>query len=477
MNVLIIESIANRPHLETSGEIAMVLKKKKHSVHYAWVGKNLPWTEWEIPLIFKFFGYKIENRVNKFLFLLKNKGIKILNVKDININRYKVIYRWSKNFNGNLKDLYHYKYKNYKLGKGVVSSLISYYKDNNFDPRKNKKKVSNLLFSSAIILERAELLIKNKVYNKIITCNGRFANSYPIVLLAKKFKTKLLRHERGSDFNMYEIYDDDIHDYGYIRRRIKQYWKKKSLNAIKIANSYFTNRVEKKIIGRDIGVSFVKLQKKNFLSIKKNKNEKLLVFYTASDYEYSSFTHDYNQEVAFNKFLKIALKIKNTKIVIRVHPQRHNQNNYEDLKWRKYASEKVLVIDSKDKTDSYELMRIADVIITYSSNIILETAYWGKKSISLGDNMMYSDCKSIITVKNYSKLKKIITSNSFLVGRNKKKYCYPVAYYFQTFGKKFRYYKAQNFYEGYFLGEVLDWKPKIIIILKKLLKSILKLKM
>jgi hypothetical protein len=122
-------------------------------------------------------------------------------------------------------------------------------------------------------------------------------------------------------------------------------------------------------------------------------------------------------------------------------------------------------------------MRIADVIITYSSNIILETAYWGKRSISLGDNMMYSDCKSIITVKNYSKLKKIITSNSFLAGRNKKKYCYPVAYYFQTFGKKFRYYKAQNFYEGYFLGEVLDWKPTIIIILKKLLKLILKLKM
>ena len=67
MSTLIIESIANRPHLEISGEIALEYKRKGVSPDYAWIGSELGWTEWHEPKILSFFGIKIENRVKNLL--------------------------------------------------------------------------------------------------------------------------------------------------------------------------------------------------------------------------------------------------------------------------------------------------------------------------------------------------------------------------------------------------------------------------
>ena len=187
---------------------------------------------------------------------------------------------------------------------------------------------------------------------------------------------------------------------------------KKSKNFLKISKSYFNNRIEGKPIAFERGYSYRKNQIKNYTKYKKTENENLIVFYTTQDYENSAIANDLNQEKYFKEFLKIVLRLKKTNIIVRVHPQRHSKNNFETQKWLKYESKRVKVIGAEDKTDSYKLMELADVIVSYSSNILVEAAYWGKKSISLSKNTRFTNCKSVITIKNFSELSSILSKKN-----------------------------------------------------------------
>ena len=103
MKILIIESIAATPHLETAGEIALNLNKKNHDVTFAWIGHELPWNDWQLGIIAKIFGGSYEKKVKKFKKIISRKGIKI-EKSNISIDLDK-IYNWSKKFNGNLYEL------------------------------------------------------------------------------------------------------------------------------------------------------------------------------------------------------------------------------------------------------------------------------------------------------------------------------------------------------------------------------------
>ena len=100
MKILVIETIAATPHLETAGEIALRLKQKKHNVSFAWVGFNLPWNDWELSLKAKALGGSFENKVHEFSKIIAKKDIKVERVSSP--NNYDKIYKWSNNFNGNL---------------------------------------------------------------------------------------------------------------------------------------------------------------------------------------------------------------------------------------------------------------------------------------------------------------------------------------------------------------------------------------
>ena len=466
MKVLIVETNPVKPHLETAAELAFRFSEnKRNSVKFAWLGDGLPWSEWQIPNFLKVIGLSYINRIKIFEEILSDNNIDIIDSKKFVINNITPINNWSTSFNGKIKDLINFKYKNFALGKGVASSLISYYRDENLNLSKIKC-VSSLLLSSALILERCVKLFKLEKPDCIITFNSRFATSLPIILAAKNFGIKILRHERGSDFKKFEIFKKDIHNYDYIANEVYRYWNNAPKNKRNlIATNYFHKRRNNKPIGINVGFLYTKLQKKNFIDYKKKK--RLIVYYTSTDYEQIAINNNFDQEKKFNILYSVISKMKDTDLIIRVHPDLYGKNYIEDKKWEKYSSSNTKVIFSNDKTDTYKLMDIADIVVSFSSNIVIESVFWGKNTVSLSDGMLFSKANLCVFPKNFSEYKKIFAENFIFKKVNKNK-ALPFGYYFESFGKEFKYYKPKNYYDGLLLGRKTDWKPKIIVLLEYL---------
>jgi hypothetical protein len=127
MKIIFAETVLSKPHLETSGEIALRFKENKNNiVKFAYLGRNLLWNDWQLPLFLKCLGLSYNKRISAFNEILIKNGVEILNDdKFDNFNKNKIL-NWSKRFKGDLNDLKFLKYKNILIGKSILSSLISF---------------------------------------------------------------------------------------------------------------------------------------------------------------------------------------------------------------------------------------------------------------------------------------------------------------------------------------------------------------
>lgn len=469
MKILIIESVAATPHIETSGEIALRLKEQGHDVNFNWVGFDLPWTDWDLSPVAKMIGGSYEKKINKFSKILIEKNITV-DKFDFPINQNKIS-KWAKNFNGNIKNLKKYRYDNYILGASVASSLISKYQNVNINLNDKLDKVYSLLYSSALVYERSKFAIKKINPEKIYTFNNRFATTYPIICSAKKLKKEISIHERGSDINKFEIYDRDAHDIKLIKRKINYYWNKnKNKNKISLAHKYFQNKKLNKNYENKNIVNFTKNQIKDLIP-KLPNNKRIVTFFTSRDYEKASLVdQEFDQLKAFKEFKKIIQNYKDIHLVIRVHPSTKKIASDDDLEWLKFKDKNTTVIHSIEKIDSYALMFRSDIVTTYTSSMIVEASYFNKPTIAIG-NFWWSGKGIVNEPKTSDELKKLLKENYKYKKRNLLE-CLKVANYILNYGTGYKYYSPITQQKGFFLGEILSWKPKYIRILEDILNFI-----
>lgn len=457
MKYLFLETIYNSPHIETSAEIALDLNKKKNDIFFSWIGNNLSWSDWTLSIGKKILGASIEKKISLIEGILIRNKINLVGLQTKEDLKLKKIKTWASNFSGNLSSLKRYSYKRQNLGLGVCSSLISFLHQSNFDTKKYNKLIYKSLVSSAIIFERSLELIKKTKPDYVVTFNSRFATSLPIVLAAKKEKIKVLRHERGSDFNKYEVFEEDIHNLSYRANNVKSYWKsEKNLKKKQIiAKKYFINRRKGIPLSWDLKKNHALNQLPGYVPPIKKKIR--VIFYTASEDEHESTKYQLtnliweSQNTALKKLIKALNLLKNFELFIRVHPISDKRKSLDDhIKWKKYDNGKNIHVVSHDSPiNSYELLDSAQLIVTYGGNIAIEAVYWGKNVITLR-NAIYSKEKFIFEPKNFKELSNYIKKLKFLRKPINKSKAIPFAYYFMVYGRKFKHFKCRSFDDCYY---------------------------
>jgi hypothetical protein len=473
MKYLIIESFPSTPHLETSIEIAINLKKKGNDVYFFWVGYDLPWTDWELPLYKKILLFSYEKKIEKAIQYLKSNSITILKNPDLEKNIQKKINLFIKKIKikDNLK-LLKYK-KKIPIGLGVYSSLISKYHTINLE---NLGSIAIKAAKSAcLVYERSDKIIKSIMPGIVITFNNRFAISKPIHEAAKLNKVKIFTHERGSTLKKYEIFKGDIFNNNFLEKYIKEYWNKEKNLAKKkkIAKKYFYLIKKKKYFKR-VGFNYDEFDKVKFPSINKKK---IITYLCTTDYEHQAISNKIdrfyinkkwsNQFETIMSIIKIIKNDFNIFFIIKAHPNFYRSKMLEN-KLKKIDSENIKYLSSTSNVDSINLIENSDLIFTFGSSLELYSAYCGKKVFSFFKSWWYK-FNIVIYPRNNLHLQKIIYSKKeFFDNLERRKNLFKISYYLMTFGEKFKLFTPTGFSRGFFSNKSINhYGPILNFIIKK----------
>ncbi|PIP92414.1 MAG: hypothetical protein COW00_00805 [Bdellovibrio sp. CG12_big_fil_rev_8_21_14_0_65_39_13] len=471
MKILILETVALKPHLETSGEIAISYSENGHDVTWSWLGYQLPWTDWDIPLITKLFGSKLKKRIINFQLLLKTKNISIDQADEKSIKIDCKSFKHLNSFSGSLNDLKCFEINGVPIGIGVASSLISYFGDSNFNPVKHRRITRKSLISSYLVYLRALSLIEKYKPDEVITFNGRFATPRAIVLAAQKHNMKILRHERGSSYMRYEVFDENIHDFNYISRRVIEFWEKSTSDHRERSGHEFFIRKR-----RGDGIawhSLVSEQKRGFFP-DKVVGKKRIVYFSSSEDEFAAIA-DITSSGAWNDQVRVIRTLAdacnhlgNFELIIRVHPNVATKSKQSQLKWNNLVVPNALLIKSVDTTDSYALLDSCDFVATFGSTIGLEAVYWGKPLLLFGP-APYSNSVIAFEPRTIEDIINFLKTDLLLFDFNMRKMlCLPYGYYYLCHGTLYKNYSPKSLSQGRFLDQELTWKSGAIIFFEKL---------
>ena len=102
--------------------------------------------------------------------------------------------------------------------------------------------------------------------------------------------------------------------------------------------------------------------------------------------------------------ITVIKKLKNYLLIIRVHPSFKN-SNFENSFWSKYESNKIILVKSQSKINSFDLMKKSDFVITYGSTLAVHAAYNNIPSITLRKHAF--SCSNVLiepkNKKNYTR--------------------------------------------------------------------------
>jgi hypothetical protein len=331
------------------------------------------------------------------------------------------------------------------------------------------RRVRKCLASALTVYLRAERIIRKVKPDLLITFNGRFATSRPIIEAAKHLNIPVFRHERGCDFKKYEIFSDAIHNFDYIEQRIINSWKQAELGIREtIGHQFYLRRRN----GDGIGwYTFTDRQIKGYVP-KRLPNKRRIVYFSSSDDEFASVADAYkpgpwpNQMAAIQDLILAYRNFHDLELIIRVHPHLLKKSAISRKIWSNFDCLDIKVIGPDEKIDSYALIDSADIVVSYGSTIGMEAAYWGKPSIVLGP-CAYRNFNAVLTPSNSIEIKSLISFSAQLQMPNRAN-CLPYGHYFLTYGRKFCYYKPESLSEGRFLGRRLGWDPWFIYMMRRI---------
>ena len=475
MKYLIIETVAVQPHLETSGEIALLKQDDKHDVSYLWLGDNLAWDDWALSRKYSLFGLSLDRRKRRFFEILTERHVNVLDDVHLSEVADKNCKHWAGQFTGTLAELKLLNYGEANLGMGVASSFISQKQDSLLDTAKYLPEIQRSLYTAAIIFEKARQAIISVQPDVVISFNGRFATTRPIFEAAKVEGIKSLRHERGATFKQFELFERPIHDFEYRENLINDYWTNSlSPNKKDIARNFYALKRQ----GDGIGWrSFVSNQKSGHIPLK-NEGKRRIVYFSSSDDEFAAISDvtvqsEFGPQLeAAKRVIDLCAQIDDVELICRIHPNIAMKSAVQRARWHRLKGPNMTLIRAETKVDSYALLDSADVVITYGSAIGIEAAFWGKPSILLGPSA-YRHSGAVYVPDNQKQLEDMLRNSDGLVPLEEGK-SLPYGFYYLTFGIDHKFYQPETLFEGRFCEEDLHWAPRWLRILKFYIKKLLK---
>jgi hypothetical protein len=452
--ILFIEAINLSPHIETSMELVDLELKKGNKVYYYFIGhalKNPP--VWGITIKRNWWNafFLPENRAARLVrpTYFKNSRRLPLNINYVNqIEIPKNIYK--------IKEL---RYEGVQIGQAVFGDYIGYKKTYLISTDEDRILVKNLISNAVQTALLTKKLLSKNEFDLVYIYNGRFTFNYPILKLCQLKNVHYRIHERGSGKGAYFLEDFTPHNIDKISEKILTI-DTKGKNQIEKGHNFFINK------RNGIESSWVSFKKiTNIDKIKLPTNDKLVVFFTSSEFEFEAVS-DQNQRnkefvtqiAAIKKIVRLAEEM-NFQLVVRVHP--NMSNSIELLKELKEISEmpETTIFWPDDEVDSYDLLELCSAVVTYGSTMGAEAMYWNKPCVLL-QRAYYEKIEGLFIPEDELQLKLMIMGllDASIEFKRNEQQLLKFGYYNSTYGVPFKYYEpsTNGFHKGLFMGKNLQ---------------------
>jgi hypothetical protein len=468
-NILFIESVNISPHIETSMELAENESNKGNKVFYYFIGHGLTLPpDWGISIKRNWWNsyFLPENRAERLVKLTYYKNIKRLKSISLSQNIVDKI-----NNSANIHDLKNIKFGDIQVGQSVFGDYLNIRKRYTIIDQLDKELIKQLVLNVCQTLTLFVKVVKKHKIDKVYLFNGRFTFTYPILQYITKNGIDFLIHERGSSKNKYFLENYTPHDIKEIANKIINVKLDKKI-VIEEAHSFFKN---KRIGLEKSWFSFKTDTNLNLYKLPED-NERLIVFFTSSEFEFEAVSDQNPRNSNFNtqfEAIRILYELSiilQFRLVIRIHPNMTNSLELlEDLKLIE-KQKNVIIYWPNDQVNSYDLLDISKIVVTYGSTIGAEAMYWGKPCILL-QRAYYEKVRGLFIPNDIADLQFIIEGlfNGNVQFERNENDLLAFAYYSSNFGVEFKYYlPSQNgFHKGLFHGKNLQksWLYQKIIIL------------
>ena len=281
-----------------------------------------------------------------------------------------------------------WKYQGAQMGR----SILQVHPDSNTPIRDDllwpSKWVEQSAKSFMWVFDQTIKLIQDKGITAIVLYNGRFTHDQAAAAAAQKLGVKVLYYDAGGLDTGFDLTTGSTHDWDLLQIRMLDMannWD--SATANQIGSTWFLNRQSHAEAGVKL---YVELQQHGNTGELPDA-QKLVVFFSSSgdeiaelDLAWEQFFN--SQENALKVLSKVCAEIPGTKVVVRTHPHMRLKPKQDLADWVEAvdSANVDLHIGPDSTVDSYELMRKADVVVTYGSTSGVEAGFLGKPVIVMG---------------------------------------------------------------------------------------------
>lgn len=367
------------------------------------------------------------------------------------------------------------KYKDFNVGEAVFSPYISKTRERQFTSDTDQSVLRTLAENSIVTYEAIKRFSQENKINKIALFNGRWDWYRATMAAGKSVKIEIEVFEFYRSGGYYENFGDKLpHNIKNKWKLIEDHWKS-NVNIEekkRIAADFFT---KKKSGAALIDKSYTSDQIKGKIPAAYDEKKKTFVLFNSSDDEFAAVGEEFDNPFFKDQLDGIIYLVEyfrnkqDAQLLIRMHPNlkglvRDFLLPLYDLE-NKYSN--VILIKPEEDVDSYELMNIADTVISFGSTAGLEAAYWGKPVVLLG-KCFYFYIGIAYVPQSKEDIPALLEQDlSSLPRLNAEKF----GYYFLTGGTKATYYENKTNKEILFKGHSLNKLPFWFKIYYRFLKK------
>lgn len=393
------------------------------------------------------YRYIYDKFCRKLFDLLDKQGV---NYEVVNFNKFEYIF--TGDFS-NVNELRSYSYDGQNIGLSVCSSLISTYRDHEFDTIAKRKDVIREINVAINVLKTAKDNIAK--FNPDVVCffNGRLSTNAPILGTCISNNIQYSIFEFTLRKEKYHLLENGTpHNYECRYKELLELWEAEG--DLDKKNTIGRDFFEKKYKGDlTVGANFLVGQDQHSsLNIEGKKivsffNSSLDEFVSVPGWEemYSVFNGEYE---AIHNTCRHFQDRKDIVFVLRIHPNLSYLDNTQMRELEKLKSfQNLIIIPPTSKVYSYNIINESDLIIVFNSTIGIEACYMGKATIALAKNF-YDKLDVTYMPKNEDEFYDFIENTP---PPKPKENTYRYGYWWMNFGTSFKFRGNSNGYaEDYF---------------------------